>query len=185
MLAPSVGGDRKVRYSPLISLVLGTTLGGVGVGILVAALAHLFAVIPAARSGVLIGLGTLSATAVALPGLRRWLPDRTCQVRPYHVYMVPLTRVAFRWGIELGVGVCTFIVTPAFFALLAVAVTQPLPQRAAMLLALYGAARGLTIAYFAMAQSDREIEVSPGLGLERRLRVPMAITVLGAVLFAL
>jgi hypothetical protein len=99
-----------------------------------------------------------------------------------------LERAAFRWGVKLGLGVSTYVVTPALYAMLVVATIQSSPVRAISLCALYGVARGATIVRFALVQRDvaegkRSV---PGVGLERMLRLPLTgVAALAAALAVL
>jgi hypothetical protein len=88
--------------------------------------------------------------------------------------------------VELGVGVRTFVVTPAFYGLLAVVVSTGRPETALGLGAFYGFARGATTAAFAVVVGRRSAtageEVDAGFGLERALRVPAVLAMAAAAL---
>jgi hypothetical protein len=137
------------------------------------------------RIAAVLGVGALAGVAVVWPPARRWLPERACQV-PSALMHFPPGRAAFRWGLDLGTGVSTFVVTPGMYALLAVAVGQARPMAVVGLCALYGACRGAAIAWFALVLARRRetTERSPGVGLERSLRMPLAIAILVAAVAA-
>jgi hypothetical protein len=149
-------------------------LGGVTLGVFVGASSILFAQVEAARLAFVLTIGGVATAALVHPPLRSWLPGRSCQVPQYHVTGEPMVTVGLKWGFELGTGVCTFVVTPAFLTLLAVGLLQEPATRVIALLGLYGLVRGVTIATFSLlpAQnaSDRR---PPGVGLERGMRIPL------------
>jgi hypothetical protein len=126
----------------------------------------------------------MSPTCRYISGLgrtRAWLPERSCQVSNA-LMRERRERAALRWGFELGTGVHTLVVTPAMYALLAIAAAQPRPLVVAAVCVLYGASRGATIAGFALVYAwrhGRERGV-PGLGLERAMRVPVVIALVFA-----
>lgn len=135
----------------------------------------------AARTAVVLGVGCLGAAAVVLPALRPWLPEAACQV-PSRRMSEALHAAAFRWGVELGMGVRTFSVTPALYPLLAVTLVQPEPALAAVVLGLYGLARGAAIASFAVGYAHRGAEGAgiPGAGLEHAMRSPLLVAIAAA-----
>lgn len=169
------------RYLPLASLLGGTILGGLLLGGALVVVWFALAPLDALRTAAILGVGAVAATGVVCPGARRWLPDRACQV-PSTLMRDSPRRAAFRWGAELGTGVSTFVVTPAMYALLAVAVGQGQPVVVAALCGLYGASRGAAIAWFAVAYARRAQarERQPGVGLERALRIPLALAIVVA-----
>jgi hypothetical protein len=186
VLAPPVGGGVVRRYLPLASLVTGTTLGGLlmGGGLVLA----WFALEPsdAVRTAIVLGVGGVCAAAVLIPSLRRWLPEAACQV-PSKRMAEDIHSAAFRWGVELGTGVSTFVVTPALYALLAVALVQHGPILVAAVLGVYGCTRGAAIASFAVVYARRtEYDaVLPGIGLERAMRVPLVLSIVAATAFGI
>lgn len=184
MLAPSVGGDRRPSRGPLGFLVLGATLGGTTLGFAAAVARYFLSPAPTARIGIAIGLGALTVFAIVNPRWRAWIPERACQVRPHHLMPGSMNWVAFRWGIELGLGVCTFIVTPAFYGLIAVSLVQPNPLTAALPMIAYGASRGLTITAFSLSTPSSVEQPIPGLGLERRLRLATILILVTAISLA-
>jgi hypothetical protein len=182
VLAPPVGGGVKDRYIPLASLVAGTTLGGLLTGGVLVIVAYALAPFDAARAAVVLGVGGIAVIAVAWSSVRSWLPEAACQVSAAR-RAETMHHAAFCWGVELGAGVCTFTVTPALYALLAVAVVQHEPALAAAVAGLYGCTRGVAIAWFATVNARRERTGkagAPGVGLERAMRLPLVIAILAA-----
>lgn len=137
------------------------------------------------RVAAVLGVGGLAALALAWPGIRLWLPERRCQVSSTVMHLPPV-RGAFHWGVELGTGVTTYVVTPAMYALLAVAVAQTQPLIVPALCGLYGCCRGAAIARFALAYAhmDERRRSTPGAGLEAALRLPVLAATLAAVAVA-
>ena len=169
------------RYLPLAGLLAGTTSGGLLLGAALVVAWYALAPLDALRTAAILGVGAVAATGVLWPRARRWLPERACQVASTLMRDSP-GRAAFRWGLELGTGVSTFVVTPAMYALLAVAVGQGQPVVVVALCSLYGTSRGAAIAWFAVVYSRRAQaqEHQPGVGLERALRVPLALAIVVA-----
>lgn len=181
MLRPPVGGSLRERYLPLTCLIGGTTLGGALLGSALVIPSLALSSLHAVRTGLVFGVAGLSAAALGWPSLRRWLPERGCQVPVSRLRRGSLGQAAFHWGVELGLGLCTFAVTPALYAMLALAIGQKHPVGAALVCMLYGASRGATIARFAIAYSHRvETRVFPGTGLERSLRGPLLVAITAA-----
>lgn len=132
-----------------------------------------------ARAGTVVGGACLATTALLSPGAWRWLPERACQVPGYLPLRLGRERAAMWWGLELGFGFCTFIVTPAIYAMVAVALGQEHPLSGSLVCAAYGAARGLTIAVFALWDAPRDDtgEQMPTGRLRNALKVPLLITI--------
>lgn len=170
---------------PLVSFVAASILGGSLLGICLAGASLLVSSVKAAQIGLVFAVGAVATVALVRPRVRSWLPGRRCQVPRYHTTGQSLTSVGFKWGLELGVGVCTLIVTPAFLTLVAVGLTQRPAIAIVGLLAVYGLVRGGTIATFAVLKSrvhgDR---LPPGVGLERVMRGPLSALSVLAVLQA-
>lgn len=83
-------------------------------------------------------------------------------------------------------GVCTFLVTPGLYALLAVGLGQQHAVLALLLCVAYGAARGSTIALFSIGESKNESKGEAAQprrvgSLEFALRVPLVAAIAGAV----
>jgi hypothetical protein len=168
---------------PLASLVAGATLGGLVTGAVLAGAWYVLQPFDAARTGIVMASGALAAGAIVWPRLRYWLPERPCQVRSVLMHQ-GMVRAGFRWGVELGTGVYTYVVTPALYALLAVSVAQSHSLNALAIAALYGVSRGMTIAWFGNRQTsgaDHPPERVLGVGLGRAMRAPLLVMVAVAV----
>lgn len=163
----------------LVHLLAGTTSGGAVLGLGTAVAAFASSRVPAIRLGVLLGLGLVSITATVAPAWRRWIPQRGRQVRSGLIHERDRKSAAFIWGLELGSGIRTLVVTPAFYGLLALAVSQSTALRALAIGLLYGATRGgviVTVAEVARRlERSRPPEWEPAQGLEVRLRAPLAM----------
>lgn len=176
-------------HYPLLMLVVGSTAGGLILGIIASALSLVLAQFHALRAGLLGGVASISILATLWLRARAWLPQRACQVSGSHLRRYALKETALRWGLTLGVGVCTFLVTPALYALIAVAVVQPNAFVAGGICVLYGISRGTTIAVFALVVGKREESGTygrePGRGLERALRLPLVAVTAAALVLTL
>jgi hypothetical protein len=164
-------------------------VGGGLLGAGVAALSSVMSSFEAARTGLILGVSSVAAIGIGRSGLRRWLPERACQVSSVPLHMETLERVAIRWGLQLGFGLCTFVVTPALYALLATAVGQTNPLDAGALCMAYGISRGVTIASFAIlhgrwASAGGDPDQPEAAGLERALRAPLLLAIAIAVVTA-
>ncbi len=183
MLAPPpVGGTKTDRFSPLAYLVLGTGLGGLALGLGATAAWLMIHSTASLRVGLVVGLGTVAALAVMCPSLCVWIPERSCQVPGSLTRTKSMRRTAFLWGLQLGIGVRSFVVTPAFYGMLAVAACQRHPQAVSLVCLTYGLVRGAAIAFVSVRKRRFQGPLAgpgPGIGLERALRVPM-LFLLGA-----
>lgn len=171
------------RYFPLASLVAGTTAGGLLMGVGLVLGWYAVAALDGGRPAVLLGVGGVAAIAVVWPALRRWLPEAACQVASVRLAEAK-HRAAFRWGVELGTGVCTFVVTPALYAVLAVSLAQVKPWLALAVSGVYGCTRGAAIAWFAIVHARRDLRGGarvPGVGLEPAMRLPLVVAIAAAV----
>lgn len=179
MLRPPVGGETRDRYGPLVSLCFGSTVGGLLLGLTLALLSQALAMQTVARGAVVLGLAGLATAPVLFPALAVILPERACQVQESFLRSKGREQAAWAWGIELGVGFRTFIVTPGLYALFAVAIGQPHPLKAMLVCATYGAVRGMVIATFSIGLARPRIRKGetplPGLGLASALRTPLLI----------
>ncbi len=166
----------------MIALTLGSGLGGVLLGTLLAVLSLLSRHAPAARAGTAIAASAVSGLALFVPGVLRWLPDRECQVRKYFMHAKGYTRAAFRWGIELGLAVCTFFVTPALLALLVLGAAQRSVAGALWVGAAYGTTRGLAILLFTVLVANGRYHSPEELGnrVVARTRLPILVLMIGA-----
>lgn len=144
---------------------------------------------PSLRIGLLVGLGCVSIGATLFRRWRRWIPQRGRQVRSALLREKTPDRAAFGWGFQLGTGVRTLVVTPAFYAFVALAASQTRPVAAFFLCVFYGAARGATIFAFSeltlRMEGPGRADWEPGHGLEKGLRVPLAAAFGLAAVFAL
>lgn len=169
----------------LAHLVAGTISGGAMLGLGTAAAALVLGRAPAIRLGVLLGLSLVSITSTVIPAWRRWLPQRGRQVRSGLIHERNRESAAFLWGVELGTGIRTWVVTPAFYGLLALCVSQSSALRAFAICLLYGATRGSVIVTLAevvrQVERSRPAEWEPAHGLEGKLRRPLALLIALAV----
>lgn len=163
----------------LAHLLAGTISGGAVLGLGTATAAFVSSRAPAIRMGVLLGLGLVSVTSTVIPSWRRWVPQRGRQVRAGLMHERNRESAAFLWGVELGTGIRTWVVTPAFYGLMALCLTQPSALRALAICLLYGATRGSVIVTLAEVArrlgSSRPAEWEPGHDLEVKLRGPLAL----------
>lgn len=141
------------RYLPLLALLVGSSMGGVALGIAMAILSIGLALVPALREGVIIAIPTLSAAATFSPRLLRALPDRTRQLKESLVLESSRSRAALTWGLDLGSAVRTLAVTPLTYGFLAVAAAQPTPQMSFTLAVLYGTSRGMLVVFSSLRRS--------------------------------
>jgi len=129
-------------------LTLGSIVGGALLGGILAAASLLARTAPTVRSGTALAVAVAASLGLLVPGVVRWLPDRECQVRKYFMYSVGHTKAAFRWGIELGLAVCTFFVTPALLSLLVLGAAQSSPVGSLLVGGVYGTTRGVSMLLF-------------------------------------
>lgn len=191
MLRPSVDGHvitNLRRYEPLACLLVGTSTGGFLLGLVAIMGSMIVSTSAPMRFAVLIAGTTVAGASILWPGLRRWLPERACQVDKGRVTQ-GRSLAAFGWGIELGVGVRTLIATPAFYALLGIAVAQRSPSQALFVCLAYGFARGSTIVWAAVLDAIRERRGQASRrplngALERSMRVPTLAAIVLAAVFA-
>ena len=190
MLAPSVGGDGERRtYWPLASLVAGGTVGGALFGAILGVISYVLGFAPAIQLGLAAGIILASAVATLSHPVPWWMPQRTCQVSGHRLVAQPIAVASFDWGFELGMGIRTFMVTPAFYGIVGLAIAAPNPSVALVVGMAYGCARALTITCF--IPTVRRLQLAgceatePGLGLANRLRFVLALTTIAAPAAAL
>ncbi len=187
-LAPPVGGNAVRRYMPLATLIAGTTVGGLVLGVGLVVGWFVVGMFEGARTALALAIGGVVILALLWPPARAWLPEASCQVRREPM-VGSLTRAGFRWGLDLGTGVRTFLVTPALYAVLVIAMAQPAAWLALGVGAFYGLARGLVMASVAVVHSHQGLggygPMGPPGMLEKRLRWPLAVAVAGAALLAI
>lgn len=181
MLSPPAVGKMRSRYLPLLALIAGSSLGGAALGIGVAGIQYALADRQAAQMSLAVSIAAVSLLALLSPRARRLLPQRRRQVSS-SCLLRTRSRAAFRWGITLGTGFSTFVVTPMMYALPAIALVQTSLALAFMICVLYGFSRGLTIAIASVASARRTSGDSiVGLGFGQRLQVPLGATVISAI----
>lgn len=108
----------------------------------------------------------------------RWILERKCQVRSTLPEGYGLDRAALVWGIQLGFGLSTYLVTPAMYAVVGMALGSETPLMILAMCVVYGFVRGSTIATFATINRARDnrgpVDVhEAGVGLGRGLRAPL------------
>lgn len=177
MLKPPVGGSRASAYAPIVVLLVGTAVGGAGLGIIVSVGWLILDLIPGLRQGLAFGM-VLFAAVATLPALRLWVPERNCQVASARLLKGGLVQATMRWGIVLGLGLCTFIVTPAIYALIGAGLGLHHVSSVPILFVTYGTIRGATIAWFAVGRVQQRRSPDSGLDLKRGLRIPLLGTLL-------
>jgi hypothetical protein len=155
-------------------------------GVVIASTWFALASFDSGKSGVALGLSGLAMIALTWPRIGRWLPERGCQVQRSRLAKGSRERMAFLWGAELGLGFCTFIVTPAMYALPAVSLAQASALASAAPCVMYGLARGATIAAFAIVEARREALGGDAMpseigNLRKALRAPLAVMVAVAI----
>jgi len=133
-------GRGEKQYGPLTMLVAGSTVGGVILG------GILWGIwLGLAQAEIVLAAVAVSGTLVTFhgwkyPRVRSHLPERKCQVSRTLWHTHSLEAASFRWGVTLGLGVCTFAVTPGLYSFLTALVTA----RSPFVLPGIGAAYGLT-----------------------------------------
>lgn len=170
-------------WTPHLSwLIAGTAGGGLVLGGALAIAWGVLAPFAAVRTGSAVGGMSLMGLAILMPSLRAWIPERAHQVSSSGMLAKSISMSAFRWGFTLGLGVRTYVVTPAFYALLAASFVQSTVWAAVLLGSVYGIARGVAIAAFAWARTRRgSDDGDPGAGLEKKLRIPLEAALLVAI----
>jgi hypothetical protein len=95
------------------------------------------------------------------------------------------TVAALQWGIQLGLGFRTYVVTPAFFGLISVGLVQDPIALAVAVGTLYGIVRGGMIATFAIAAAWGAVQTTE-VRLKALFRAPVVIaTAISVVTVAL
>lgn len=97
-----------------------------------------------------------------------WMPQRACQVAADGLRRKSVRRGAFAWGFELGTGVQTFVVTPLFYAAIAVVLASGSLLLAMVAGALYGLVRAASIAGVAIYLGRSSSERQPFVGMAHR-----------------
>jgi hypothetical protein len=154
-LSAAVSGAPSFWRDSFVPHVAGQLVGGLIVGLAMAAMAALLALLfpsgaLAVVGAVLIALYVLAETT----GLRIWRPTTSRQVSSGFRRTRYYRTTAFLWGVELGTGWSTIQPTSAFLTMsVAAVVSGPLLAIAAGVV--FGAARGLTLLR-AVGAKDRE-----------------------------
>lgn len=137
--------------------------------------------------GLSLGILLIAAIGAVRDPIPWWVPQRACQVSARRLVSHHITRVSLRWGFDLGIGVRTFVVTPAFYGIIALAIVAPSPVFSLALGELYGLARVVTIATFSRVVRRRLVagcdRTEPALGLARRLRWAVGLATLLMIAF--
>src|SRR5436190_3749092 len=167
MVSVVMFGLGAVSTAALVGLVLGAALpaGGAAAAVLVAAFA-------AAEAAAELGLLRLP-----LPQLRRQVPERWRERYPQ-----PL--VALLYGAGLGVGFATYVPFATLFVVAAAVVALAGPAGGAMVLAAFGAGRGLALAVATARVTSYEqaacrVELMVRIGGRSRLRRGNALALVG------
>lgn len=136
---------------------------------------------PEARTGLVLAGTVCSVTAMLWRPIRRWLPERACQVSDAPLRSSSRERMALSWGFRLGLGVCTFLVTPAFYAFLVASIVLP-SIHGFITGVIYGLTRGGTITTLAIAQSHRTRRLHRDVDVRfgNSFAIPLVVTVLVA-----
>jgi hypothetical protein len=176
------------RYLPLAVMVAGMTAGGAILGVLITLVRIVLDLASVPVHGVAFGLVGLALAATIAPALEIWLPERRCQVSGSLIHRYSRQRAAAQWGLQLGMGVCTYMVTPGFVGLVAAGLLQ-LPPLGLLVCVVYGGGRGAVIAAFALAGTRSERlgvdEPSPRGRLKAALRYPVGIAIAALALAAI
>jgi hypothetical protein len=180
VLAPSVGGDReRGTYWPLAGLVAGGMIGGAVFGSILALVSFVLGFAGRIQLGLALGIIIAAATAALSHPAPWWVPQRTCQVSGHRLVAQHINAACFSWGLDLGLGFRTFVVTPAFYGIVGLAIVAPNPLWSVVIGVSYGSVRVLTIACFSRVVRKLQLKgyeaTEPGLGLAKRLRVVVAL----------
>jgi hypothetical protein len=179
VLAPSVGGDRdRTKRWVLASFVAGGSVGGAFLGS-VLGVASLVLGTLGLQLGLALGVIVVASVATLSHPSPWWVPQRTCQVSGYQLGYQRMSAVSFGWGVDLGVGVRTFLVTPAFYGVVGLGLAASNPAFGLVTGVVYGLARTLTIACFSLAVRRLQTKgceaTEVGAGLAKRLRFAVAL----------
>jgi hypothetical protein len=167
-----------VNAKALVALSVGGVVGGTLLGVGAASVALVIGPFPRLEEGLVLGLVSMAAAFTVWPRGRYAMPERRCQVDPSLLRRSSRQVAAYHWGKKLGTGVQTFVVTPAFYGMLALIVATG-PIHALLLSVLYGASRAAAIDVGALSVSRHRSATAPepGLGLESRSR-PVVVSLL-------
>lgn len=152
-MPPPVGGTLPKKHLPLIGVVLASTMGGILLGASLAAISKLLGALSVTGVGIALGLAMLAVIAMLWSPASRLLPERRRQVSSRLLLGPSRFRASLRWGFELGIGVSTYAVTPAFYLVLALGLAADSLRVPLLMGAAYGMARGIAIAAFSIRRS--------------------------------
>ena len=151
-----------------VAFVAGATVGGAMLGGATAALAGLVDVAGPAAAPRHVAVLALVAVCVAadarIGGLR--LPDHPRQVDARWVTRYRPWVYGWGFGVQIGTGVATYVMTNAMYALIAAGALLAGPAGALVLCTLFGLTRGATVLLGAWATTPRRLQALHA-GLER------------------
>jgi hypothetical protein len=164
-------------------------VGGALFGSVLAAFSLVLGLAGGIQLGLALGIILAAAVAALSHPTPWWVPQRTCQVSRHRIVAQQMTAAFFGWGFDLGLGVRTFVVTPAFYGIVGLAIAAPNPLFGMLIGTVYGCARVLTIACFSRAVRKLQLAgceaTEAGLGLAKRLRFVLALATVAAPAAAL
>lgn len=180
-LSPPVGVRHALqRFGPLPLFAVGGLIGGLALGLGLGAATVASESLTGAAVGVGWALAIVSLAGLASQRLWKWFPQRACQVAAGQRFRQGRSTTSLIWGIQLGAGVTTYLVTPAFYGLLGVAFALQSPLTAVLAGAVYGLTRCLMIDAVAVVRRQARLmgqDILPLVGLEARMRLPLAATI--------
>ncbi len=186
MLRPHATSPGATNYLPLVCFLFSTAAGGIGLGLVLVAVWETLRLLGVSQVGVAATLGLTSIAALLWPGLAALLPERACQVWRSDLFRYPVCLAACRWGVQLGVGFRTFIVTPAVYTMAAAALIQQGILQTAGICLVYGVARSGTIGWVAVIGRRAPGDRLPSGSIKKALRYPCVglgtLTIAAAVL---
>ncbi|MGI8804852.1 MAG: hypothetical protein ACR2IN_04065 [Thermoleophilaceae bacterium] len=145
-IVPVVHGDSRRRYLATVALhTLGTTLAATAFGALLGGLGALLGAPWGVAGAVLVAAVSLLYAAREAVGLRVPLPCRRRQVPQWWRSFFSPSVTALLYGLGLGVGFLTFLTYGTYVAVTVAAFAVGDPLVAALLLAPFGIARGLSV----------------------------------------
>lgn len=168
-------------------LVGGTMMGGVVLGAIIVTLHEALSSLRIPIPGISFAIGSIGVVAILSKGVAQLLPQRSCQVPQRFLTPWPLRKVALHWGFSLGLGFCTYLVTPALFVLVAAALSTRQLANVLVACGAYGFARGSAIAVAALVKDRRQRAGVPFSEppLRELLRLPLVATAVAALVLAI
>jgi hypothetical protein len=175
VLKPSVDGGGPPFGRTITAFLTGSTVGGITLGVGLAVISGLTS--DTFRRGFALGISLLALLALFSPSLSRLIPERECQVRESRMFRRQPAALGFGWGWQLGLGLATYSVTPALYAL--VATSLVLPSGASVVVCgFYGLLRGSVIGWFAWREAHGPYRSAPLGAIKRGMKLPLATAVL-------